>query len=852
VFVLPHRSSTPRVRTLFDDLERWADAPALLGERAVTYAELAERADRTAADLRGDRRRLALVEAAATPEAVAAYIGAMRAGAVVLLAPEGNERALDAFVDRYDPDVTITAAADHTVMHRRSDAAHDLHPDLALLLSTSGSTGSPKLVRLSHENLRSNASAIASYLGIERTDRAMLSLPLHYCYGLSILHSNLASGAAVVLSEASVVDRCFWDRFARWGATSLAGVPHTFELLDRAGFANLDLPTLRYVTQAGGRLQADAVRRYARLGAERGWRFFVMYGQTEATARMAYLPPELAEQRPDAIGVPVPGGSFRIADPDAEGAGELVYSGPNVMLGYATAPEDLAAGRSVDELHTGDLARQADDGLFEIVGRRSRFVKPFGVRVDLDAIESSLADAGIAARCAGDDDGIVVGVDGRASPIGDDELVAMATAPAGLPRHAAHVARFDVLPVLPTGKTDYRAIAAAVTGFDAPTSDVRDCFERLFDGPVADGDSFASLGGDSMTYVEMSIRLEAILGDLPDDWPRRSVASLERQARTAANKAAAEAGSLRSRLASAFRTRRLETNVVLRAVAIVIIVGSHTGAMNLRGGAHVLLAIAGYNLARFRLRPGVDAGLTTAREILISAGRVAVPAVMWIGGLVAITDRYSLANVFLVNSLAGAERWGERWQYWFIEVLVQLLVVTALAMAVPAVRRLDRDHGFALAAGVMCVGLALRFDLLGTSSELRLIHRVDSVFWLFALGWAAHRASTTFQRLLLTGAIAIGVPHYFESGRRETLVFVGLLLLVWVSRVAVPAIAVGAVSVLATSSLYVYLTHWQVYPPLAERSPAMALVVSLGVGVAVAEAVRRLPPLARAARRTTP
>ncbi|RYI97112.1 MAG: AMP-dependent synthetase, partial [Actinomycetales bacterium] len=237
----------------------------------------------------------------------------------------------------------LAAAYGTTVEHddagwRRTAApAPVLHPDLRLLLSTSGSTGSPKLVRLSRENLTSNAHAIADYLDLHGDDRAITSLPLHYCYGLSVLHSHLVRGAGVVLTDLSVVDECFWDLCRRARVTTLSGVPYTFELLHRSGFAEREPGSLRRVTQAGGRLRPEAVREYADTCATRGIDFFVMYGQTEATARMAYLPPALAAAHPDAAGIAIPGGHLRIDSvPDQPAdVGEVVYSGPNVMLGYA-------------------------------------------------------------------------------------------------------------------------------------------------------------------------------------------------------------------------------------------------------------------------------------------------------------------------------------------------------------------------------------------------------------------------------------------------------------------------------------------------------------------------------------
>ncbi|MGH3335280.1 MAG: AMP-binding protein, partial [Nocardioides sp.] len=359
----------------------------------ISYAELSDRAADLAGEVLGRTQRLVLIEGANTPEAVTAYLAAVQHGHVALLVPQGRPAQLQQMVDAYDPDVVLGHEGDRWLAdRRRRGTAHDLHPDLALLLSTSGSTGSPKLVRLSHDNLRSNAASIASYLRLTPDDRAATSLPLHYCYGLSVVNSHLLTGAGLVLTEGSVVDECFWQRFEGAGATSLAGVPYTFDLLDHSGFAERDLPSLRCITQAGGRLGPDRVRAWAELGQRRGWDFVVMYGQTEATARMAYLPAELAASRPEAIGVAIPGGDLRlepVAEATEPGVGELVYEGPNVMLGYAESPADLAEGRTVDALRTGDLAR-ISDGLVEIVGRRSRHAKVFGLRLDLDRIESTV------------------------------------------------------------------------------------------------------------------------------------------------------------------------------------------------------------------------------------------------------------------------------------------------------------------------------------------------------------------------------------------------------------------------------------------------------------------------------
>jgi acyl-CoA synthetase (AMP-forming)/AMP-acid ligase II len=356
-----------------DQLASYTDRPALLScSEVVTYHDLDSRVSETLERL-GHQRRLVLLEGSNTVSAVVTYLAALRGNHPVLLADGKRRDRLSDIVHTFDPDVIIGPDGWN---ERRAGTKHDLHPDLRLLLSTSGSTGSPKLVRLSADNLQSNAESIASYLGLTPDDRAISNLPLAYCYGLSVVHSHLAAGASVVLTDLSVMDPHFWRLAEDRAITSFAGVPHTFALLDRTDEPWFSLPTLRYVTQAGGRLTASEVQRISRLGRRYGWGLYVMYGQTEATARMAYVEPEEAEQHPHSIGRPIPGGTLRIDTPGADGVGELVYSGPNVMMGYASQPADLAEPGTLAELRTGDLARKDAEGRFRIVGRLSLTAAP--------------------------------------------------------------------------------------------------------------------------------------------------------------------------------------------------------------------------------------------------------------------------------------------------------------------------------------------------------------------------------------------------------------------------------------------------------------------------------------------
>ena len=284
---------TPGPRPRLGFVEGWdghADCPALITDgETITYGELAARVA-AEMELVGFARRLVLIELQNTVSAIVSYLAALRAGHVVLIASDMGTR--ESLVEIYDPDVVVGPYADNVwrVVERRAGTRHELHPDLALLLSTSGSTGSPKLVRLSYENLDSNAKSIAEYLGIGSTDRAMTSLPLSYCYGLSVLHSHLTRGAAVIVTGLSVVDPGFWNLARAAQATAFAGVPYTSNCSTASVLPISTCPACVTSPESGGKLDADRVQRFAELGRRRGWDLVVMYGATEATARMAYLP----------------------------------------------------------------------------------------------------------------------------------------------------------------------------------------------------------------------------------------------------------------------------------------------------------------------------------------------------------------------------------------------------------------------------------------------------------------------------------------------------------------------------------------------------------------------------------
>ncbi|MFE5946828.1 AMP-binding protein [Streptomyces sp. NPDC056480] len=846
--LLPAPPAGGHTLPLAGDLALHGDRTALVTtEGTISYAELARRVADTARQL-GPGRRLVLLPGANTIGALVVHLAALASGHPVLLAPGDHPEAVAALTSAYDPDVVVHTGTDEwRIEERRTGSAHLFHPDLALLLSTSGSTGSPKLVRLSYDNLQANAESIASYLGIRDTDRAATTLPMHYCYGLSVIHSHLLRGAGLVLTELSVADTCFWDLFRTAHGTTLAGVPYTFDLLDRVGFAEMDLPHLRYITQAGGRLAPERVAQYVELGQQRGWDLFVMYGQTEATARMAYLPPELAAAYPGAIGVPVPGGSFALETVDeaaglGKDVGELVYSGPNVMLGYAHTPDDLALGRTLDTLRTGDLARRTDVGLYEIVGRLGQFLKILGLRIDPRQVEATLEERhGLSVLCAGDDNGLTLAVVSK--PGWDERRIRRRVIDEfGLPIRTVRVHLLIELPRLPTGKPDYQAVRALdrpdnaeVPHGGSGTDDLCALYTRILDRTdVTPASTFVGLGGDSLSYVEMSLHLEERLGHLPASWHTTPISEL----RTPESKT-----PLRT------RGRSLETSIALRAVAIVCIVGSHARLFELRGGAHLLLAVAGFNFARFLLTPARrrDRLRNTGR----STGRIALPCVAWTAFAMLIGTDYDLSNLLLLHNALFPQDTGPGIHLWFVEALVYILLATLALLALPAADRAERRFPYGLPLTLVALGLLTRYELIGLPERSQITDAV-TVFWLFALGWAAAKACTTPHRLLVTLAALTTVTGFFpDEPRREAFVLIGFVLLVWFPTLPSHRRINQVAGLLAASSLSIYLTHWQIYPILDGISEPLSLISALIFGIAYAKGTDHLPRKLSALARLT-
>ena len=375
--------------------------------QTLTYAEL----EHFSTELAGMCKRTLVFNVCQNSiGSLAGYASMINSGIVpVMIAEDLDEELFISLLETYKPEYiwlpccsekdivegdTICQRFGYKFIRTLFEEKTQMNDELALLLTTSGSTGSPKLVRQSYENIKANTESIVEYLELNETERPITTLPMNYTYGLSIINTHLYVGATILLTDKTLMQKEFWQFLKNESATSFGGVPYTYEILKKLRFFRMDLPSLRYMTQAGGKLTPELHREFAEYAEASGRKFIVMYGQTEATARMAYLPAEKALEKYGSMGIAIPGGKFTLIDVDgneiteSDVVGELVYEGKNVTLGYAENREDL---KKPDErqgkLVTGDMAKRDEDGYFYIVGRKKRFLKMFGKRVNMDEID---------------------------------------------------------------------------------------------------------------------------------------------------------------------------------------------------------------------------------------------------------------------------------------------------------------------------------------------------------------------------------------------------------------------------------------------------------------------------------
>ena len=394
-------------------------------DRAVNYEELEIKSQALAEKLKLSIKGMIFLFTTNNSESIISYIAALKSGNAVLLLDEKlNEEIRNGLIENYKPDFIISSNSISPELYsfsfkyeslnflRRTESnSINIFPELSVLLSTSGTTGSPKLVRLAYKNIQSNAESIADYLQIDETEKPITTLPINYSYGLSVINSHLLKGATIVLTEKSVFFRDFWNLFNEHKCTSFAGVPYTYTMLKRIGFDKIEIPTLKYFTQAGGKLSEEFIKHFNEYAKQNHKKFYVMYGQTEATARITYVPPEKLSDKIGSIGISIPNGELKIMNGGNEvtksnEVGEILYKGDNVMLGYAETIVDLSKADELNGmLSTGDLGYKDEDGFYYVTGRMKRFIKIFGLRINLDEVQKMIENHfKISVACTGKDE----------------------------------------------------------------------------------------------------------------------------------------------------------------------------------------------------------------------------------------------------------------------------------------------------------------------------------------------------------------------------------------------------------------------------------------------------------------
>lgn len=459
-------------------LNKYANNIAVETEQGkkLTYAQLEKDAKTIAEVMKPRRFTFCLCEN--TLGSFVGYVAFMTHNIpTVLLDASKDSNVIDSLINHYKPTYLWKPKGSHTEITGIKESVltyddyelvttkydgFDIHPDVLLCLTTSGTTGSPKLVKLTEKNLKSNAESIAEYLKITEKERAITSLPMYYSFGMSVINSHLIKGATLLLTDKAVIQREFLNFLKDGKATSIAGVPYTYEMLRRLRFLKMDLPELKTMIQAGGKLNANIVKEYVESAQASGKEFIVMYGQTEAAPRMSYLPFEKALEKNASIGIAIPGGKLSVRDvndqeittPDTDG--ELIYEGPNVCMGYAECIEDLAKGDENNGLlHTGDVAQFDSDGYFYITGRMKRFVKVWGNRCNLDATEQLVKAITTSCACVGVDDKITIFVTQEGL---ETKIIDYLCEKTGLNIRAFGVKVVEAIPTLPSGKLDYQTM----------------------------------------------------------------------------------------------------------------------------------------------------------------------------------------------------------------------------------------------------------------------------------------------------------------------------------------------------------------------------------------------------------
>ena len=412
--------------SLFENLEKIGNKTALIneGKRKYSYKQISFLAKRITSKI--ENNSLLIIIADNSLPSLIGYISFIRSEhTIILLDQNFNFKFINQTIKKFKPNyiyarrsflkklnkVKLLFNYQDFCLFKTSNKKHKKLNNLnKLILTTSGSTQSPKFVRLSNKNLLSNTKNIIQYLKIHPGHTTIATMPMAYSYGLSIINTHLDRGCKIVISNKTVFEKNFWNIIKKNKVNSFGGVPQFFEQLVKLKFDKIKLPHLKYLTQAGGNLDIKYLEYFKKVCKKNKINFIVMYGQTEASPRMSYLAGTNFFKKMGSIGKALKNCKFELVDEKNKiiskpyKTGEIVFYGDNVSLGYGYSLKDLFLGDvNKKKLFTGDLAYRDKAGFYYIVGRKNRISKIFGIRIDLDEIEKRLEKRGFKVRCLTND-----------------------------------------------------------------------------------------------------------------------------------------------------------------------------------------------------------------------------------------------------------------------------------------------------------------------------------------------------------------------------------------------------------------------------------------------------------------
>lgn len=442
----------------------------------ITYGELCQSAKHLADCM--ETRAVAFILCENTVGALAAYIGCEHGQTVPLMLNAGLDSALlEGLLATYTPKYIwvserkkeefsqykeVTRSYGY-ILYETESESYPVDERLSLLLTTSGSTGSPKLVRYKYGNLEANAKNVAAAFGWTKDERPFCDLSMNYTMGLNVINSHLWVGATVVLTTYNIMSAEYWKMMKEQRCTNITGVPFSYEVFFKLRFQRMTLPDMYTFAEGGGKLTDKMFMDMVDYAEKNGKRFIATFGTTETSARLALLDPAEARKRCGSIGKAIPEGRLFLIDDNGNeidemaAEGELVYEGPNVTMGYATRKEELIAGDDFNGRYaTGDMARRDEDGFYYIIGRKGRFLKLLGYRVSLDQCERLIkTEFGLACACTGTDKAMVIYV---TEPSKTEEVAAFICDKVHLYKSLVKVRAIDEIPMNENGKVLYGSL----------------------------------------------------------------------------------------------------------------------------------------------------------------------------------------------------------------------------------------------------------------------------------------------------------------------------------------------------------------------------------------------------------